>query len=176
MNRLKKIRLDNNDTQDDIAKVAGVTSMTVSRWEKNESQIKPDKAQKISDHYGVSVPYLLGFSDFVDERESALRVFKDRDGFELAKSLTAEIIGERRLKIIENNYTKNHGGDPDFDDYIDLMLAITNVAHMEKEKELLVNFALLDNNDQNIILELAKTLSARVNYIEEKKSDQNLPF
>ncbi|MGV3011582.1 helix-turn-helix transcriptional regulator [Streptococcus thoraltensis] len=79
MNRLKKIRLDNNDTQDDIAKVAGVTSMTVSRWEKNESQIKPDKAQKISDHYGVSVPYLLGYDEDIQIPEPPFALSTPRE-------------------------------------------------------------------------------------------------
>lgn len=63
MNRIKALRIANKITQDDIAKKLGVSSMSVSRWEKGEAQIKPDKAQALADYFGVDVGYLLGYSD-----------------------------------------------------------------------------------------------------------------
>lgn len=63
MNRLKELRKEKGDTQDQVAKVAGVSKRSYIYWENSERQIKPDKAQALADHFGVSVGYLLGYSD-----------------------------------------------------------------------------------------------------------------
>lgn len=36
---------------------------TISRWENGESTIKSDKAQALADYFGVSVGYLLGYTE-----------------------------------------------------------------------------------------------------------------
>ena len=43
-----------------------ISEKTLSRWENGESQIKPEKAQKLADYFGVSVGYLLGYNDNLD--------------------------------------------------------------------------------------------------------------
>lgn len=61
MNRLKELRKDRGLTQSQLAEKIGVSKITVLRWENNERQIKPDKAQLLADYFGVEVPYLLGY-------------------------------------------------------------------------------------------------------------------
>lgn len=61
MNRLKQLRQQTGDTQEDVAKVIGVTRRGYQKMENEESQIKSDKAQKLADYFGVSVGYLLGY-------------------------------------------------------------------------------------------------------------------
>lgn len=61
MNRLKELRKDRGLTQSQLAEKIGVSKITVLRWENNERQIKPDKAQLLADYFGVDVPYLLGY-------------------------------------------------------------------------------------------------------------------
>lgn len=61
MNRLKQLRQQTGDTQEDIAKVIGVTRRGYQKMENEESQIKSDKAQKLAKYFGVSVGYLLGY-------------------------------------------------------------------------------------------------------------------
>ena len=61
MNRLKQLRQQTGDTQEDVAKVIGVTRRGYQKWENGESQIKPEKAQKLAKYFGVSVGYLLGY-------------------------------------------------------------------------------------------------------------------
>ena len=61
MNRLKKLRQQTGDTQEDVAKVIGVTRRGYQKMENEESQIKSDKAQKLAKYFGVSVGYLLGY-------------------------------------------------------------------------------------------------------------------
>nr|WP_230334183.1 helix-turn-helix transcriptional regulator [Streptococcus suis] len=67
MNRLKILRKEKGETQDQVAKIAGVSKRSYIYWENGERQIKPDKAQALADHFGVSVGYLLGFEDNLKE-------------------------------------------------------------------------------------------------------------
>lgn len=61
MNRLKELRQEKKLSQKEIALELQVPLRTYQRWENGESQIKPDKAQALAEHFGVSVGYLLGF-------------------------------------------------------------------------------------------------------------------
>ena len=63
MNRLKELRQEKKLTQQELANEIGVTKRTYIYWEKGERQIKPEKAQQLADYFGVSVGYLLGFTD-----------------------------------------------------------------------------------------------------------------
>ena len=63
MNRLKELRQKKGDTQEDVAKAMGVTRRGYQKWENEESQIKPEKAQQLADYFGVSVGHLLGYED-----------------------------------------------------------------------------------------------------------------
>lgn len=60
MNRLKDLRQEKKLTQQEVADIAKVSKRTYIYWENGESQIKPDKAQALADHFGVPVGYLLG--------------------------------------------------------------------------------------------------------------------
>ena len=64
-NRLKILRKEKGLSQVAFSKEVGIPLRTLQSWENGESQIKPDKAQKLADHFGVPVGYLLGF--MVDE-------------------------------------------------------------------------------------------------------------
>ncbi|HEL2050699.1 TPA: helix-turn-helix domain-containing protein [Streptococcus suis] len=63
MNRLKELRKEKKLTQQEVADIAKVSKRTYIYWENGESQIKPDKAQALADHFGVNTAYLLGYSD-----------------------------------------------------------------------------------------------------------------
>nr|DAK64573.1 MAG TPA: Helix-turn-helix XRE-family like protein [Caudoviricetes sp.] len=70
MNRLKELRKQKGLTQQGLADKISVSKITVLRWENEERQIKPEKAQQLADFFGVSVGYLLGFNiDDVTEDE-----------------------------------------------------------------------------------------------------------
>ena len=76
MNRLKELRQKKGDTQEVVAKAMGVTRRGYQKWENEESQIKPEKAQQLADYFGVSVGSLLGYDEFpkelIDELELQL--------------------------------------------------------------------------------------------------------
>lgn len=69
-NRLRELRQENKLTQDELALELNknlkkgekrVSKMTISNWENNKHAIKPDKAQKLAEYFGVPVGYLLGY-------------------------------------------------------------------------------------------------------------------
>ena len=72
MNRLKELRKEKKVSQKEIADFLGISEKTISRWENSENQIKPDKAEKLADFFGVSVGYLLGHDD--NDFEKQIRI------------------------------------------------------------------------------------------------------
>lgn len=73
MNRFKQLRKSKGMTQSELVKEIKVSEKTISRWEKEETLMKANKAQLLAKHFGVSVGYLLGydsdntFSDLIDK-------------------------------------------------------------------------------------------------------------
>jgi len=63
MNRLKELRQEKKLSQKELADYLGVNEKTISRWENGESTIKSDKAKALADYFGVSVGYLLGYTN-----------------------------------------------------------------------------------------------------------------
>ena len=68
MNRLKELRQEKKLTQKELADLIDVHYRTLQNWENGESQIKPDKAEKLADFFGVSVPYLLGYENNITDQ------------------------------------------------------------------------------------------------------------
>lgn len=77
MNRLKELRQEKKLTQKELADKINVSKITVLRWENGESQIKPDKAQKLADFFGVSIAQLLGYDDNDFEKQIRIDTLND---------------------------------------------------------------------------------------------------
>ena len=103
MNRLKELRKQKGLTQQGLADKISVSKITVLRWENEERQIKPEKAQQLADFFGVSVGYLLGYSEY-RELEKALdkTIFSNYPDVEtfLTQEIK-ELIGERTKDFYE---------------------------------------------------------------------------
>lgn len=63
MSKLRKLRKAKNMTQSELAKKIKVSEKTISRWEKDKTLMKANKAKELADLFGVSVGYLLGYID-----------------------------------------------------------------------------------------------------------------
>ena len=61
MSKLRELRKARNMTQSELAKEIKVSEKTISRWEKEETLMKANKAKVLADYFGVDVPYLLGY-------------------------------------------------------------------------------------------------------------------
>lgn len=77
MNRLKELRQKNELSQKEIAEILGFSLRSFQRMENGESQIKPEKAQKLADYFGVSVGYLLGY----EEAKTLENILKDAEEY-----------------------------------------------------------------------------------------------
>ena len=71
MNNIKILREELGHSQskliEEIAKPPynlKISRRTLQYWESGERDIKLDKAEKLADYFGISVLYLLGYSDF----------------------------------------------------------------------------------------------------------------
>lgn len=103
MNRLKILRKEKGETQDQVAEVAGVSKRSYIYWENGERQIKPDKAQALADHFGVPVGYLLGYED--KEYRNALAhgtVEPDKKYQTMTTKDEANLIANYRVLSLEN--------------------------------------------------------------------------
>lgn len=58
--RVKQLRLDNNKTQDEIAKYLGVDKSTYNKYENGKRKFNNDVVKQLADYYNIKV------SDIVD--------------------------------------------------------------------------------------------------------------
>ena len=74
MNRLKELRKEKKLTQKELAEEIGISKRTLAYWENGESQIKPEKAEKLANFFGVSIAHLLGYEDDDFKNETDIKV------------------------------------------------------------------------------------------------------
>lgn len=77
MNRLRELQRAEKLTQQELADIAEVSKRTIQNWEKGENNIKPEKAKKLADYFGVSIPYLLGYDDNDFEKQIRIDVLNN---------------------------------------------------------------------------------------------------
>lgn len=63
MNNINSLRKEKNMSMKELAKAIGVTEATISRWENEKTNPRMGQVQKIADYFGVTISYLLGYSN-----------------------------------------------------------------------------------------------------------------
>lgn len=86
MTRLRELQRAEKLTQQELADIAEVSKRTIQNWEDGTSNIKPEKAKKLADYFGVSVGYLLGYSDKDNAKANLLDIIIS-DGYILQSTL-----------------------------------------------------------------------------------------
>ena len=107
MNRLKELRQEKKLSQKAIAEMLAVNEKTVSRWENEESQIKPEKAQQLADFFGVSVGYLLGYESNRDLRNHLVHGTTDLNPDDFSDFIKKEnelFFNENLQRLSEKNF------------------------------------------------------------------------
>lgn len=107
MNRLKELRQEKKLSQKAIAEMLAVNEKTVSRWENEESQIKPEKAQTLADYFGVSVGYLLGYESNRDLRNNFIHGTTDLNPDDFSDFIRKEndlFFNENLQRLSEENF------------------------------------------------------------------------
>ena len=170
MNRLKELRQKKGDTQEDVAKVMGVTRRGYQKWENGESQIKPEKARQLADYFGVNVAYLLGLED----KQNILKIIQSNEFKKLLNDIDIEKINElgSAYKNVEehiNNPVKyNNFGKGLLNHIPSYMFTIEVLINADKENntnfaDILINYISLNDYDKKIAFDLVQKLSERDN-------------
>ena len=104
MNRLKELRKEKKLTQKELAEETDIPYRTLQRWENGESQIKPEKAEKLANFFGVSIAHLLGYedNDFEKANQNRLKELRKEKGLS-QKALANELgVSYRTWQYWEN--------------------------------------------------------------------------
>lgn len=162
MNRLKELRKQKGLTQQGLADEISVSKITVLRWENEERQIKPEKAQQLADFFGVSVGYLLGYESLdIILNMSRNGEFKNHD--EKKEMINSLAFVEGYLESLTGNkrFIKKVFESPDA---LDVLPAVYNLLLQKKEREalLLVGFLTLGEKEKTILLDLLESLCRKM--------------
>lgn len=151
MNRLKELRKEKGLTQQGLADIVGVTKRTIIAWENGERDIKSDKAQILADYFGVSVAYLLGYSEYNDNQELIKKVHSENSP-DIAWKISSVVskFGEKSLDNIRKVY-----GDRV---YLALVNLLGELAFQDRETETIYKFLALDTDYREIVQEVVVKL------------------
>ena len=82
MNRLKKLRLEKNESLESISKILNVTLQTISNYENGKREMTPNTIIKLAEYFNVSTDYLLGKSDIRNPDELKNTKFANNGGLD----------------------------------------------------------------------------------------------
>lgn len=161
MNRLKELRQKKGDTQEDVAKAMGVTRRGYQKWENEESQIKPEKAQQLADYFEVPLWYLLGY-DIEGIIKATAKRYEDagvtnyedvEKMFEASVIIKKYIDDEERFDLLISVIPPS--------DYSLLLRDLIKISELQnsKDADILLNYLLLEEHDKQIIFELITSLA-----------------
>lgn len=186
MNRLKELRQKKGDTQEDVAKAMGVTRRGYQKWENEESQIKPDKAQQLADYFGVSVGHLLGYEDNFDyvskkviqafdkvknqTSSQGIRNYEDLERISEADKIIKEFLKDT------NKFKRYQESFP-----LKLSLVIQELIDLDNIKQtdyakLLINYQVLEKSDQIKIFEIIDSLATKTTALNKEVDDEDEMF
>jgi transcriptional regulator with XRE-family HTH domain len=95
MNRLKELRVERDELQENIGKIIGVSGRAIGNYETGKRKMSPDKITKLAKYFNVSIEYFLGESDVRNPEELKNIQFANHGG------LNTEGLGEEELKELQ---------------------------------------------------------------------------
>lgn len=107
LERLRKLRDEKGDTQEDVAKHLHISRTTMVKIETGGRSISPDLLYSLAQYYGTSVDYLLGLTEV--RRAGETLPACDELGLSDTATMVLEVLKDRGLscrilsKIIEHN-------------------------------------------------------------------------
>ncbi|WP_238917212.1 helix-turn-helix transcriptional regulator [Clostridium sp. YIM B02555] len=105
--RLKELRKSNNLTQAELGKILGVGKTTVSMYETGNSTPSDEIKLKISEHFSISLDYLLGKTDikkYTADPNITIALHSDTDYDDLPDEAIKEINGF--IEYVRQKYKK----------------------------------------------------------------------
>ena len=162
-NRLKILRKEKGFTQAKLANEIGVSKRTIIAWENDERQIKPEKAQLLAKHFGVSVGYLLGYDNspskiFLKElEEQADHYLTDEEKEELkarpeAKNYYLDLVSWRmRDEQLAQLQQQDKEFDKDFIKFIEKYSIYLSDNQINQIKDLMKSMSSINTKYLNVI-------------------------
>ena len=151
-NRIKLLRQEQGKTQKELADEIGVKKLTISRWENAEDvSLKQDKAQLLADIFGVSVSYLLGYSEYRDSQELVQKTHENYP-VDLAWKISSVVsqFGELPLEKIKTTYGESLSNS--------LMEFLGLLSFNDKEMETIYKFLALGDGQKEVVHDLTVKL------------------
>lgn len=71
MNRFKELRINNQLTQTEFAKILHIDQSAISKWEQDKTMPDTQTLTNISNTFNVSIDYLLGNSKYIPEEKKS---------------------------------------------------------------------------------------------------------
>lgn len=99
--RLKKMRKERNLTQEEIGELCEVGKTTISNWENNITQPPFEIVKKIAQYFGVTIDYLLNFTqDDADNMEKLKIALKEAGMWDYSMDDMSREDFEKAMKIV----------------------------------------------------------------------------
>lgn len=99
--RLKKIRKERNLTQEEIGELCEVGKTTISNWENNITQPPFEIVKKLAQYFGVTIDYLLNFSqDDADNMEKLKIALKEAGMWDYSMDDMSREDFEKAMQIV----------------------------------------------------------------------------
>lgn len=102
MNRLKELRKKKKLTQKEMAEELEVPYRSYQRWENGEVQIKKENLKKLSKHFNISIPNLLGYEEKINKTKEIMNDSFDVEVSEDFFEGLYEVFQEQDIKAKED--------------------------------------------------------------------------
>ena len=172
---IKALRKQKKITQEELAKIIGVTKLTILRWENGERVPKADKAKSLADFFGVTVPYLLGYQEEtlsfefpIEENEfnkETQKLIDMADNVEPDSEIYSQVQQIKNMAIQTRNsrekiksrygqkvYEELSKKETDFEFHKYLAYLLEKKEYLKSD--LLVYISLIDSSDKEIIFKM----------------------
>lgn len=175
MSRLKELRIKRELTQQQLVDELNETfphnekpfsKMNISNWENGKHNIKPEKAQQLADYFGVSVGYLLGYSDS-DFKNMTSDSYDDNEkkralqGLDKLLLMSGYLSKNQMISAIEQTINK---------EVLTKEFTSSEIIELpgEKQKEIILDKA---NKQTEKILSKISFLSIALSYLDNSESE-----
>lgn len=105
--KIRRLRLENNLSQIDLAHILGVSKSTMSNYERNYSTPDPETLVKLTTYFNVSIDYIFSGADTIAQYEALKETSSyNNGGSSLSKDEGKVIQYYRRLSEEHKDYIK----------------------------------------------------------------------
>jgi len=105
-NRIKKLRIEHNMTQQELGKIVGLTTTGISYWESGKAIPNMEIMSKLSNYFGVTIDFLIG-KETLDEYNEGMILFRKAEQVKDSDKKKMYNIINSTIEVFLNNNDKN---------------------------------------------------------------------